>query len=79
MTSIEQHSLVSELCAHEMRMTAREREEFSMFRKRDKDDEDLDALSRKRLVELHEKYAVRPVEARNPLDALFRKMPEDGS
>ena len=73
MTSVEQHKIVAALREYESKMTRQELEMFEMFRKRDKDDEDLDALSRKKLVELHEKYVLRPKPAVNPLDALFKK------
>ena len=71
MTSIEQHKLVAELHDYENRMTREEQAMFVMFRKRDRDDEDLDELSRKKLKDLHEKYAVRARPKTNPLDALF--------
>ncbi len=71
MTKSEQHKLVVELRDHEMKMTRAESEAFDMFRKRDKDDEDLDTISRKKLVELHDKYVVASRPKGNPLDALF--------
>jgi hypothetical protein len=73
MTSIEQHKMIAALCDYERRMTRDEMREFEMFRKRDKDDEDLDNASRKRVTELYEKYVVKPRPAANPLDALFKK------
>jgi hypothetical protein len=71
MTSVEQHKLVRELRDVEMKMTRPEQEMFDMFRKRDKDDEDLDTLSRKKLLELYDKYIVSKRPKGNPLDALF--------
>lgn len=73
MTISEQHRLVRELVDHEGKMTREERALFDMLRKRDKDDEDLDLLSKKALVDMHTRYAVRATPAANPLDALFRK------
>jgi hypothetical protein len=71
MTSVEQHKIIRELRDREMKMTRAEREMFDMFRKRDKDDEDLDSISRKKLMELYEKYIVATRPKGNPLDALF--------
>ena len=71
MTHIEQHKLIEELRDHEPRMSRTDAELFAMFRKRDRDDEDLDALSRKKLLELHERYASRRKPGGNPLDRLF--------
>lgn len=71
MTSVEQHKLVKELRDYEAKMSRSELEMFEMFRKRDKDDEDLDNISRKKLLALHEKYVVASRPKGNPLDALF--------
>lgn len=75
MTSVEQHKLIRELRDHTARMTRAEEEMFDMFRKRDKDDEDLDTLSKKKLKELYEKYVVASRPKGNPLDALFGGKP----
>ena len=75
MTKSDQHKLVEELRDRTMKMTRAEQEMFDMFRKRDKDDEDLDTISRRKLVELHEKYVVAFRPKGNPLDALFGKKP----
>jgi hypothetical protein len=75
MTSIEQHKIVKELIGFEMRMTRVEQETFDMFRKRDKDDEDLDHISKRKLLELYDKYVVASRPKGNPLDALFGKKP----
>jgi len=76
MTSVEQHKLVRELRDFEGRMTRAELEMFDMFRKRDKDDEDLDRLSKKKLQDLYDKYVVASRPKGNPLDALFGGKPE---
>jgi hypothetical protein len=73
MTKAEQKTLINELRDKEMKMTRAEQEMFDMFRKRDKDDEDLDAISRRKLVELHKKYVIPKQSSGNPLDALFGK------
>jgi hypothetical protein len=59
MTHAEQHRLILELMEFSHRMPGREREEFEMFVKRDRDDEDIDELSRKRLVKMAETYIRR--------------------
>ena len=52
MTHIEQHRIILELKDYSQKMKRYDLEEFTMFEKRDKDDEDLDAGSRKRLLGL---------------------------
>lgn len=56
MTRVEQHKMIEALREYQHRMKGREVEDFEMFRKRDRDDEELDDLSRRRLMELTEKY-----------------------
>ena len=56
MTHEEQHRMIEELRDYMSRMKGRDYFDFEMFLKRDKDDEDLDSLSRRRLQELYEKY-----------------------
>lgn len=56
MTRVEQHKMIEALHDYEHRMKGRDLEDFQMFRKRDRDDEELDQLSRRRLQELYEKY-----------------------
>jgi hypothetical protein len=56
MTHAEQHKMIIELMDHARKMRPTEQQNFEMFVKRDKDDEDLDELSRKRLLELYTTY-----------------------
>jgi hypothetical protein len=64
MTHSEQKAMIRELRDYEGRMTRDEQENFRMYVKRDKDDEDLDELSKKNLMVLYEKYVVnRPRKA----------------
>lgn len=56
MTRVEQHKIILELRDYEQKMTRTEQEEFRMFVKRDKDDEDLDTLSKKKLDDLYTTY-----------------------
>lgn len=58
MTHAEQKALIRELRDYEGKMTREEREQFHMFVKRDKDDEDLDELSKKKLLTLYETYVL---------------------
>jgi hypothetical protein len=59
MTHAEQRRIIQELKEFMHRMPGRERDEFEMYVKRDRDDEDLDDLSRKRLVQMAETYVRR--------------------
>lgn len=59
MTHAEQHRMILELKDFSHTMSGRDRDEFEMFLKRDRDDEDLDELSRKRLVQMVETYVRR--------------------
>lgn len=59
MTRAEQRGMIQELRDHTRRMARAEEEELAMFLKRDKDDEDLDSLSRDRLTALYRKYVPR--------------------
>jgi hypothetical protein len=56
MTRVEQHKVVEMLKDYIHKMRGRDLEEFEMIRKRDRDDEDLDGISRSRLTELYVKY-----------------------
>ncbi len=57
MTNAEQRKLIDGLRYKSSKMIPRDKYDYEMFVKRDKDDEDLDSLSMKRLRELFEKYA----------------------
>lgn len=63
MTHADQHQMIMELMDYSRKMKRDDQENFEMFVKRDKDDEDLDQISTKRLRELYEKYV--PVHRRN--------------
>jgi hypothetical protein len=56
MTKIEQHKIIEALRDYEHRMRGRELDDFDMMRKRDRDDEELDTITRRRLTELYVKY-----------------------
>jgi hypothetical protein len=56
MTHAEQKSMIRDLKDYVWKMSRYDNEEFQMFVKRDKDDEDLDTLSQRRLQELYDTY-----------------------
>ncbi len=56
MTRVEQHKMIELLKDYMHKMKGRDLDEFEMMRKRDRDDEELDALSRRRLSELYVSY-----------------------
>lgn len=56
MTHIEQQKIILELRDYENKMSRSEHEEFRMFMKRNKDDEDLDEISKKTLLRMYAKY-----------------------
>jgi hypothetical protein len=53
-------------------MSPSDRYDFEMFAKRDKDDEELDALSTMKLEALQRKYIVR--KSKKDIEELFKKM-----
>lgn len=59
MTHDEQHRLILELRDYVHRMKRDEEEQFAMFLKRDKDDEDLDVVSQRKLQAMYDHYVVR--------------------
>jgi len=63
MTHADQHQMIVELMDYSRKMKRSEQEDFEMFAKRDKDDEDLDQISTKRLRQLYELYV--PPHRRN--------------
>jgi hypothetical protein len=63
MTHADQHQMIVELMDYSRKMKRSDQEDFDMYVKRDKDDEDLDQISAKRLRALYELYV--PVHRRN--------------
>lgn len=57
MARVEQHKMIQELRDCVSRMNRDEQYHIEMMLKKDKDDEDLDALSIKKMEELHARYA----------------------
>ncbi len=56
MTHDEQHRMIVELMDYAPKMKRYDQEDFAMFVKRDKDDEDLDLMSQKKLMSLYAQY-----------------------
>jgi hypothetical protein len=56
MTSIEQHKIIQALAEYAHKLRGRERDEFDMMVKRDRDDEELDEITRRKLLELYRTY-----------------------
>lgn len=73
----EQKKYLEVLRKYEKNFTGQEYDEYKMFIKRDKDDDEFDTLSMKRLKELHDKYA-KPVDT-TKYDKFFKKKDENSS
>ena len=58
-TMVEQRKMIEALRYKTSKMVSKDRYDYGMYAKREKDDEDLDSLSMKRLREIFEKYADR--------------------
>jgi len=71
----EQVKFLEELKKHERNFTHSEYDEYKIFVKRHKDDEEFDTVSMKRLKELYDKYN-KPVDA-SRYDKFFKKNSED--
>ena len=56
MTRTEQHKMIEALREYEHKMKGRDLDDFEMMRKRDRDDEELDELAWRKLLELYNKY-----------------------
>ncbi len=67
----EQQKLLDALKKYERKLTGKELEDYKMFVKRQKDDEDFDSISMRRLKELYDKYN-KPVDI-SKYDKYFKK------
>lgn len=67
----EQAKILDELKRQEFRMAPKDLEAYKMFVKRQKDDEDFDSVSMRKLTELNEKY--RPNKNFSDFDKYFKK------
>ena len=70
----DQRKYLETLKKYERNFTREELEEYKMFIKRQKDDEDFDSVSMKRLKELHDKY-YKPADL-SKYDKFFKKTDE---
>ena len=59
MTRAEQHKMITELRDYEARMSRDDEEAFAMIVRRDKDDEDLDRIAERTLLDLYGRYVER--------------------
>jgi len=67
----DQKKYLDALKRYERNFTRKELDEYKIFVKRQKDDEDFDSISMKRLKELYDKYHKSPDISK--LDELFKK------
>jgi hypothetical protein len=56
MTKTEQHEIIELLRDYMNKMKGRDLDDYEMMRKRDRDDEDLDSITRHNLTALYVKY-----------------------
>ncbi len=57
MLASDQKKMIEALKYKTSKMLSKDRYDYDMYQKRDKDEEDLDSLSMKRLREIYDKYA----------------------
>lgn len=72
MTKSEQQRMIRDLQGFERKMSRPEFDTFAMLRKRDKDDEDFDALAVRTLEEMHAKFL--PARSKPEIDDLWKKI-----
>jgi hypothetical protein len=70
----EQQKYLDALRKYERKFDRKEADDYKMFLKMQKDDEDFDSLSLKRLKEIYDKYNV-PVD-KSKYDSFFKKKEE---
>lgn len=73
----EQKKYLDVLKKYERNFTRQESDEYKLFIKRDKDDDEFDTVSMKRLKELHDKYH-KPVDT-SKYDKFFNKTSNEES
>ena len=73
----DQRKYLETLKKYERNFTRKESEEYKMFIKRQKDDEDFDSVSMKRLKDLHDKY-YKPADL-SKYDKFFKKTDESSA
>jgi hypothetical protein len=73
----EQKKYLEVLKKYERNFTRQENDEYKLFVKRDKDDDEFDTISMKRLKELHDKYHKQADTSK--YDKFFKKSFDDES
>jgi len=73
----EQKKYLEVLKKYERNFTRQENDEYKLFVKRDKDDDEFDTISMKRLKELHDKYH-KPADT-SKYDKFFKTSSDDKS
>ncbi|MCU0407111.1 MAG: hypothetical protein MUE64_09150 [Ignavibacteriaceae bacterium] len=73
----DQKKYLEVLKKYERTFTRQEADEYKLFVKRDKDDDEFDTVTMKRLKELHDKY-YKPVDT-SKYDKFFKKNPDETS
>ncbi len=71
----EQQKLLDELKSFERVMVQKDRDEYKMFIKRQKDDEDFDTISMSKLKSLHSRYY--KTKDKSEFDKFFKPKPEN--
>ncbi len=72
MTHEEQHAMVRDMRDSVPRMSREEQTRFTMYEKRDRDDEELDELSRELLAAMHAKYCA--ASSKQAMDEKWKKL-----
>lgn len=73
----DQKKYLEALKKYERNLTRQEADEYKLFVKRDKDDDEFDTVTMKRLKELHDKYH-KPVDT-SKYDKFFKKSTDEES
>jgi hypothetical protein len=73
----DQKKYLEALKKYERKLTRQEYDEYKMFIKRDKDDEEFDSVAMKRLKELYDKY-YESIDT-SKYDKFFKKSPDSGT
>ena len=72
MTRVEQGKMIQDLRGFQARMSREDSAIFDVLSKRDKDDEDLDVPSIRKLEDLHVRYAKR--KSKEDIEARWKKL-----
>lgn len=73
----DQKKYLEALKKYERKFTRQEYDEYKLFVKRDKDEEEFDSIAMKRLRELHDKYYQKADPSK--YDKFFKKTPDSDS